>query len=93
MTDLDTTFPLTFTLTPSEAVRAEVEREAILADPGFGKHFTDHMVQIDWTLADGWHDAAVTADIVARSSSAAAESRPTSAIGDAIVTRLTDTPA
>ena len=37
--------------------------------------------------------AAVTADIVARSSTAASESRPTSAIGDAIVTRLTDTPA
>jgi branched-chain amino acid aminotransferase len=59
MTDLDSTFPLTFTLTPSEAVRAEGEREAILADPGFGKHFTDHMVKIDWTLADGWHAAAV----------------------------------
>ena len=59
MTDLDTTFPLTFTLTPSEATRAVLEREAILADPGFGKHFTDHMVQIDWTLADGWHNAAV----------------------------------
>jgi branched-chain amino acid aminotransferase len=59
MTDLDSTFPLTFSLTPSEAARAEVEREAILADPGFGKHFTDHMVQIDWTLSDGWHDAAV----------------------------------
>ena len=59
MTDLDSTFPLTFTLTPSETVRAEVEREAILADPGFGKHFTDHMVKIDWTVNDGWHDAAV----------------------------------
>ena len=59
MTDLETTFPLTFTLTPSEARRAEAEREAILADPGFGKHFTDHMVQIDWTLSGGWHNAAV----------------------------------
>jgi 3-isopropylmalate dehydrogenase len=36
--------------------------------------------------------AAVTADIVARSSSTDA-ARPTSAVGDAIVTRLTDTPA
>jgi branched-chain amino acid aminotransferase len=59
MTDLDTTFPLTFTLTPSEAARAEVDREAILADPGFGKHFTDHMVSIDWTVGAGWHNAAV----------------------------------
>jgi branched-chain amino acid aminotransferase len=55
-----TTFPLRFDLTPSESVRAEVEREAILADPGFGKHFTDHMVSIDWTLEGGWHNAAVT---------------------------------
>jgi branched-chain amino acid aminotransferase len=59
MTDLDSTFPLTFSLTPSESARAEVEREAILAAPGFGKHFTDHMVKIDWTVSDGWHDAAV----------------------------------
>ena len=28
------------------------EREAILANPGFGAHFTDHMVRIDWT-SDG----------------------------------------
>ncbi|WP_207454793.1 branched-chain amino acid aminotransferase [Desertivibrio insolitus] len=54
-----TAFPLTFSHTPSPAARAEAEREAILANPGFGKHFTDHMVQIEWTLEGGWHDAAV----------------------------------
>ena len=54
-----TTFPLSFQLVPSQATRAEAEREAILADPGFGKHFTDHMVAIDWSLEDGWHDARV----------------------------------
>lgn len=54
-----TTFPLAFTTTPSQAARDEAEREAILADPGFGKHFTDHMVQITWTIDDGWHDAEV----------------------------------
>jgi branched-chain amino acid aminotransferase len=54
-----TAFPLSFEQTPSETARADAEREAILADPGFGKHFTDHMVQIDWTLDDGWHDARV----------------------------------
>ncbi len=53
------TFPLQFELTPSQDARAEAEREVILADPGFGKHFTDHMVQIDWTVAEGWHDAQV----------------------------------
>ena len=31
------------------------EREAILADPGFGKHFTDHMVDICWSEKGGWH--------------------------------------
>ena len=35
------------------------EREAILADPGFGKAFTDHMVSIIWTREAGWHDARV----------------------------------
>ncbi|MFB2581200.1 branched-chain amino acid aminotransferase [Herbiconiux sp. P15] len=53
------TFPLRFEHTPSQAARAEAEREVILSDPGFGKHFTDHMVQIDWTIDAGWHDAAV----------------------------------
>ncbi|OUE27118.1 branched-chain amino acid aminotransferase [Clavibacter michiganensis] len=52
-------FPLSFAQTPSETARADAEREAILADPGFGKHFTDHMVQVDWTLDAGWHDARV----------------------------------
>ncbi|NQX26798.1 branched-chain amino acid aminotransferase [Microbacteriaceae bacterium VKM Ac-2854] len=54
-----TTYPLSFALTPSTSARADAEREVILADPGFGKHFTDHMVSIDWTVADGWHDAQV----------------------------------
>lgn len=30
-----------------------------LADPGFGRYFTDHMVVIDWTKAAGWHGARV----------------------------------
>ncbi|MCU1570935.1 MAG: branched-chain amino acid aminotransferase [Naasia sp.] len=58
-TDTATAFPLAFTTTPSQAARDQAERDAILASPGFGKHFTDHMVQITWTLDDGWHDAAV----------------------------------
>jgi branched-chain amino acid aminotransferase len=33
------------------------QREAILADPGFGKYFTDHMVTADWTQEKGWHNA------------------------------------
>ncbi len=30
-------------------------REAILEAPGFGKHFTDHMVDICWSERGGWH--------------------------------------
>src|SRR4051812_27022632 len=32
----------------------------ILANPGFGQYFTDHMFAVEWTPADGWHDARVT---------------------------------
>src|SRR6185312_14641551 len=35
------------------------QRAAILAEPGFGRYFTDHMVRIDWTAADGWGDGQV----------------------------------
>ncbi len=31
------------------------ERDTILANPGFGKHFTDHMVDICWSKDGGWH--------------------------------------
>ncbi len=32
----------------------------ILADPGFGLHFSDHMFLAEWTPDRGWHDARVT---------------------------------
>ncbi len=32
----------------------------ILASPGFGLHFTDHMFRAEWTPERGWHDARVT---------------------------------
>src|SRR5919199_5766832 len=59
MTTIDTTFSLPFRTTPSVSARKEAEREAILANPGFGQHFTDHMVAIRWTVGEGWHDAEV----------------------------------
>jgi branched-chain amino acid aminotransferase len=31
----------------------------ILADPGFGIHFTDHMFIVEWTPDAGWHNARV----------------------------------
>ncbi|WP_193615017.1 branched-chain amino acid aminotransferase [Nocardioides lijunqiniae] len=31
----------------------------ILANPGFGIHFTDHMFLVEWTPDAGWHDARI----------------------------------
>jgi branched-chain amino acid aminotransferase len=47
----------TIELKPSAHPLPEAERQAILANPGFGRHFTDHMVTIRWTEGRGWHDA------------------------------------
>jgi len=41
-----------------EPVAADVRAE-ILANPGFGTNFSDHMVSIDWTEGRGWHDATI----------------------------------
>lgn len=41
------------------SARSAADRGALLADPGFGAHFTDHMVAIRWSADAGWHDAAV----------------------------------
>ncbi|WP_066797688.1 branched-chain amino acid aminotransferase [Sphingomonas soli] len=35
------------------------DRAEILANPGFGKRFTDHMVMIKYHVDRGWHDARV----------------------------------
>lgn len=43
------------TTLPHPSVLASTERDVILADPGFGKAFTDHMVTAIWTLGRGWH--------------------------------------
>jgi len=50
-----TTFPVTPTAAPVAAER----RAEILAAPGFGKFFTDHMATATWTKDGGWHDTAV----------------------------------
>lgn len=54
--DTDMTTP-TIELKPSAHPLADAERAAILAEPGFGRYFTDHMVTIKWTDGRGWHDA------------------------------------
>ena len=40
----------------SSPVPADV-RAGVIADPGFGRVFTDHMVVIDWDEETGWHNA------------------------------------
>ncbi|MEU8708037.1 branched-chain amino acid aminotransferase [Streptomyces sp. NPDC048565] len=47
----------TIELKPSSHPLSDAEREAAMANPGFGRHFTDHMVTISWTEGRGWHDA------------------------------------
>ncbi len=46
---------LAWAVSRNDAAKPAAEREAILADPGFGKHFTDHMVDICWSERGGWH--------------------------------------
>lgn len=48
-----------FGLEPSPSPRSPEDRAEILANPGFGKHFTDHMVSIEFDADRGWHDAKV----------------------------------
>ena len=49
----------TFTVEPSATPLAVNERAALLANPGFGRVFTDHMATICYSEAHGWHDARV----------------------------------
>lgn len=50
---------LSFDLHPNPQPRSAEQRDAILANPGFGSRFTDHMAVATWTKTDGWHDSAV----------------------------------
>src|SRR6201993_252106 len=50
---------LEFTVTRAANPATDAPRESILASPGFGKYFTDHMVSIDYEEGQGWHNARV----------------------------------
>ena len=45
-----------FEIRPSQARVPAAERERILAAPGFGQVFTDHMITLRWSAERGWHD-------------------------------------
>jgi branched-chain amino acid aminotransferase len=55
------TSDLTIDLAPSASPRSAEERAGLLADPGFGQVFTDHMVSIKYSVDAGWHDASLSA--------------------------------
>jgi len=50
-----------FAILPHDAPVSEKDRAALLAEPGFGRVFTDHMVTIRYTEGRGWHDATLGA--------------------------------
>ncbi|MBK1786199.1 branched-chain amino acid aminotransferase [Prauserella cavernicola] len=54
---MTTTSPFSRTLSASPASAERVAE--VLAAPGFGTHFTDHMVTVEWDTERGWHDARV----------------------------------
>jgi branched-chain amino acid aminotransferase len=50
---------LTFAIDEHSSPVPASERSRLIADPGFGKIFTDHMVVIRYDAEQGWHDARV----------------------------------
>ncbi|MBS44986.1 MAG: branched chain amino acid aminotransferase [Nocardioides sp.] len=46
--------------TPNPNPVSDERLAEILAAPGFGTHFTDHMFTVEWTPEKGWHDARIT---------------------------------
>jgi branched-chain amino acid aminotransferase len=44
-----------FEIHPSQHTVPAAERERILAAPGFGQVFTDHMITLRWSDERGWH--------------------------------------
>jgi branched-chain amino acid aminotransferase len=52
---------LEFEIRPNPAPVSAAERASLLANPGFGRVFTDHMVTVRYADAKGWYDARVEA--------------------------------
>jgi branched-chain amino acid aminotransferase len=50
---------LEFEFQPNPRPVGAAEREALLANPGFGRVFTDHMVTIRYAEGKGWYDARI----------------------------------
>ena len=52
---------LDFEIRPNPAPVSAADRAALLANPGFGRVFTDHMVTIRYAEGKGWYDARIEA--------------------------------
>ena len=52
---------LDFRVEPNPAPATPERRAELLANPGFGRIFSDHMAIAQWTEGRGWHDARITA--------------------------------
>ncbi|MDQ1105013.1 branched-chain amino acid aminotransferase [Nocardioides zeae] len=52
--------PMQISTTPNPTPVDDARLAGILASPGFGVHFTDHMLTVEWTPQEGWHAARIT---------------------------------
>ena len=52
---------LDFEIRPNPAPVTDAERAAMLANPGFGRIFTDHMVTVRYADGKGWYEPRVEA--------------------------------
>ena len=52
---------LDFEIRRNHAAASPAERASLLANPGFGRVFTDHMVTVRYAEGKGWYDARVEA--------------------------------
>ena len=52
---------MTFVFEPNPDAVPANERAERVADPGFGRVFTDHMATLRWSAAEGWHDGKIHA--------------------------------
>lgn len=50
---------LNFVIERAPDIKSDAAVAEIVRAPGFGEHFTDHMVSISWTKDAGWHEAKV----------------------------------
>src|SRR6516225_3130695 len=58
---MNTETPIEFVVSSSTTPTPRDQIEANIANPAFGRVFTDHMATLRWSNTEGWHDAKVEA--------------------------------